>query len=195
MSEPIIRSSAGTPAPVCTDWSCQTLARPRSMKLIPRVTISGWTRKTPTAIPDTRPARTAAANDTTIAWATPPGLWIRVAVTNPAIEATALTDRSIPPVSIVSVWQAARIARGTALRTITPAQLGVTIPGEAIPMTITRIARRPLSGMIGWSRNRLRRRAAVTLPRVAAGGEGGVATGVMAGLALGPVTPAPAGSR
>ena len=33
-------------------------------------------------------------------------------MTNPAIEATAPTDRSMPPVSIVSVWQAARIASG-----------------------------------------------------------------------------------
>ena len=55
-----------------------------------------------------------AASATTIADGQPPGLLISVAVTNPAIEATAPTDRSMPPVSIVSVWQPARIASGTA---------------------------------------------------------------------------------
>ena len=42
--------------------------------------------------------------------ARPPGLWTSVAVTKPVIDATAPTDRSMPPVSIVSVWQPARIA-------------------------------------------------------------------------------------
>ena len=46
-------------------------------------------------------------------WSTPPGLLTNVAVTNPAIDATAPTDRSMPPVSMVSVWQPARIASGT----------------------------------------------------------------------------------
>ena len=34
------------------------------------------------------------------------------AATKPAIEAVAATDRSIPPVSIIIVWQPARIASG-----------------------------------------------------------------------------------
>ena len=79
---------------------------------MPRVMISGWTRKTPTPMPVSSPARAAAARATTIAKGDPPGLSTSVAVTNPAIEATAPTERSIPPVSIVSVWQPARIARG-----------------------------------------------------------------------------------
>ena len=86
-----------------------------------RVMISGWTRNTPTPMPVTRPARAAAARATAIPWTHPPGLWTNVAVTNPAIEATVATERSMPPVSIVSVWQPARMARGTEARMITPA--------------------------------------------------------------------------
>ncbi len=51
------------------------------------------------------------------------GVW--VAMMNAAIEAIIPTDRSMPPVSIVSVWHAARIASGMAARTVTPTQLGV----------------------------------------------------------------------
>ena len=53
------------------------------------------------------------------------------ATRNPAIEATAPTDRSMPPVSIVSVWQPARIASGTAARMMTPTQSALTMPGLA----------------------------------------------------------------
>ena len=48
--------------------------------------------------------------------------WTNVATTKPAIDATAPTERSMPPVSIVSVWQPARMARGTAAWTMTPDQ-------------------------------------------------------------------------
>ncbi len=117
-----MRSESGTPAPVWSVCSCQTLARPRTTKLMPRVMISGWTRNTPTPMPVTRPARAAAVSETAIATGTPPGSLTRVAVTKPAMEATAPTDRSMPPVSIVSVWQPARIASGIAARMITAAQ-------------------------------------------------------------------------
>ena len=115
---------SGTPAPVWTDCSCHTFANPSTMKLMPSVTISGWTLKTPTPIPLMRPASAAAVSATAIPSGTPPGEWMRVAVTKPTIDATAPTDRSMPPVSIVRVWQPARIASGTAVRRITPAHDG-----------------------------------------------------------------------
>ena len=79
---------------------------------MPRVMISGWTRKTPTPMPVIRPTRAATTSGTMIATGRPE-LLMSVAVTNPAIEATAPTDRSMPPVSIARVWQPARIASGT----------------------------------------------------------------------------------
>ena len=53
--DPSQRRTAGTPAPVWTMTSCQTLARPRTTRLMPRVMISGWTRNTPTPTPVRKP--------------------------------------------------------------------------------------------------------------------------------------------
>ena len=89
-------------------------------------------------------------------------------MTKPAIDATAPTERSIPPVSIVSVWQPARIASGTAVRTITPAHDGVTMPGEAIAMTTTRIASSPVRGTTGRSRKGPPDRGEIRRPPTAA---------------------------
>ena len=74
--DPIVRRMSGTPAPVWTDWSCHTFENPSTTKLMPSVTISGWTRKTPTPIPLTRPASAATASATAIPCGTPPGEWI-----------------------------------------------------------------------------------------------------------------------
>ena len=156
---PIHLSSPGTPAPVWTVCSCHTFANPRTTKLMARVMISGCTRNTPTPMPVTRPASAAAASAMTIPWTHPPGLWTNVAVTNPAIEATAATDRSIPPVSIVSVWQPPRMANGTEARKITPHHGRLTMPGSATWIVITRRRSRPVRGMRGRSRNRFRQAA------------------------------------
>ena len=95
--------------------------------------------------------------------ATPvPGPPTSVATTNPDIEATAPTERSMPPVSIVSVWHPARIASGTAARSMTPTQSAFTIPGRAISLRTTSRPRRASSGMIGRSRNSRRHPAAVS---------------------------------
>ena len=67
-----------------------------------RVMISGWTRNTPTPIPVISPANAAAARATAIPAGTPGPLTI-VATRNPDIDATAPTDRSIPPVNIAKV--------------------------------------------------------------------------------------------
>ena len=63
----------------------------------------------------------------------------------------------MPPVSIVSVWQPARIASGTAARSSTPIHSGLTMPGRTISLRTTRTPRRTSSGMIG--RSRMLRRA------------------------------------
>ena len=91
-------------------------------KLMPRVMISGWTRNTPMPTPVTRPASIADDERHQDGRGTPPGLWTSVAVTKPVIDATAPTDRSMPPVSMVIVWQPARIASGTVVRTMMFAQ-------------------------------------------------------------------------
>src|SRR5690606_7395906 len=82
-----------------------------------------------------------------------PGPLTSVATTNPDIEAMAGTDRSMPPGSIVIVSQAARMASGMAVRTITPAQLRLTMPGRMISLRITSRTRITSKGMIGRSRN------------------------------------------
>ena len=66
IAEPTERNSVGTPEPVWTICSCQTLAKPSTMKLMPRVMINGWTRNTPIPTPLTKPARAAARSATTI---------------------------------------------------------------------------------------------------------------------------------
>ena len=96
---------------------------------MPRVMISGWTRNTPTPMPVSEPGEGRDREGHDDRDGQPPGLSTSVATTNPAIEATAPTERSIPPVSIVSVWQPARIASGTAPRRMTPAQSALTMPG------------------------------------------------------------------
>ena len=126
------------------------------MKLMPRVTISGWTRNTPTPMPVDEAGQRGGRERDAIPSTKPPGLLISVAVTNPTIDATAPTDRSMPPVSIVSVWQPARIASGIAVRRMTAAQLGETIPGAASWITTTGRTSRPMSGTIGRSRNSAR---------------------------------------
>ena len=147
----------GRPTPVWTIWSCHTLARPSTTRPMPRVMISGWTRKTPTPMPVTSAGRARPRRAPRGCRRRVPGRRRASRRTNPAIDATAPTDRSMPPVSIVSVWQPARIASGTAARMIAPTQLGVTMPGRTSSLTTTRTPSRPISGMIGRSRNRRRK--------------------------------------
>ena len=68
------------------------------------------------------------------------------------MDATAAAERSIPPVSMVSVWEAARMASGIASLTIVAAQLMVTNPGRINSKTTTRMISRPTSGITGESR-------------------------------------------
>ncbi len=123
----------GSPEPVWSMRSCQTFEKPSTTRPMPRVTMSGWTRKTPTLMPLTSPTSTAALSATATPSGQPPGWLMNVAVTKPAIEATKPTDRSMPPVSIVSVWQPARMASGTAARTITPTQPASRLEGLTGP--------------------------------------------------------------
>ena len=68
------------------------------------------------------------------------------------MEATTATDRSIPPVSMVNVWQAAMMASGIANRSVPDTQLAVTMPGCTICRTTTSRASSPNSGTSGRSR-------------------------------------------
>src|SRR5687767_3511768 len=95
------------------------------------VMISGWTRKIPTPIPFTSPTSAAGTRAMSEA-ASQPKSDTFVAMTYEAIDATTATERSIPPVSMVSDWQAAMIARGMANRSVLDTQLGVTMPGCTI---------------------------------------------------------------
>ena len=93
-----------------------------------------------------------------------PWLVACVAMMNAAIEATVPTDRSMPPVSIASVWQPARIASGIAARIVEADPVVVwTVPGWASSRTTMRMTSSAVSGMSGRSRNRRR------LHRVASG--------------------------
>ena len=90
----------------------------------------------------------------------------------PAIDATAPTERSIPPVSIVRVWQPARIASGIAARRVMPIHVGAdALRARERERRSTRMAARPSSGMIGRSRKRPRQPAAAQ-PRAARGAGG-----------------------
>ena len=106
-------------------------ARPSTTRPMPRVMISGWTRKTPTPMPLTRPASAGGDEgdddrDGRAAWLCDER---RDDERRPSTRPSP-TDRSMPPVSIVRVWQPARIASGTAARMVTPTQAGLTMPGS-----------------------------------------------------------------
>ncbi len=126
---------------------------------MPSVMISGWTLNTPTPMPLAIPAMRAASRAS--AMAGPDPIWpVWVAMMNAAIEATVPTDRSMPPVSIASVWAAPRIASGTAARIVEPTQLWVTTPGWASCIRTTSSTRSAVSGMSGRSRRSRRVRSA-----------------------------------
>ena len=55
-------------------------------------------------------------------------------------------DRSIPPVSMHSVWLAARMARGQASSRVERTPLGVNMPGATSPVTTYRSSRTPVEG-------------------------------------------------
>ena len=91
------------------------------MLAMPSVMISGLTRKTPTPMPlmrpTTRPTRIAIATAVVV----PRDAW--PAMMYAAAVAVAATDRSMPAVSITSVWPAARNASGAANCRIVPMRL------------------------------------------------------------------------
>ena len=89
-------------------------------------------------------------------------------MTYAAIDATTATDRSIPPVSMVSVWHAAMMARGIANRSVLDTQLGVTMPGCTICRTRTSTASRTNSATSGRSRIHARATATIDWSRAVA---------------------------
>ena len=88
------------------------------------------------------------------------------------MEATEAADRSMPPVSMVSVWQAARIASGMAKRMVVLAQCRADRPGTRRPGgSPPAPAAGRCSGMIGRSRSMRRQSMRPVAPR--GGGRGG----------------------
>ena len=115
---------------------------------MPRVMISGWTLNTPMPMPLIVPAMTAAPRPMRIATTWPwPVDW--VATRNAAIDAIVPTERSMPPVSIASVWQPARIASGIAARIAMATQLGLRVPGWTSSRTMTSATSSAVSGISG----------------------------------------------
>ncbi len=84
------------------------------IRLVPSVMISGWTRKTPTPMPLARPISTRRQHGEQRAPPPGPGCTTCVAMMKALIVATVPTDRSMPPVSMVMVWQPASSASGMA---------------------------------------------------------------------------------
>ncbi len=80
------------------------------MLAMPSVMISGFTRNTPTPMPLMRP--TTSPTSTAMASAVPVPRDACPAMMYAAAVAVAATDRSMPAVSITSVWPAARNASG-----------------------------------------------------------------------------------
>ena len=66
-----------------------------------------------------------------------------------AIVAAVPTERSMPPVSMVMVWQPASSASGIANFTVLAIQRWLTMPGLRICSTITSRISRTISGTIG----------------------------------------------
>jgi hypothetical protein len=110
--------------------------------------IKGWTLKIPTPMPLATPISSAGTSAISIATAGPwTGDW--VAVMKAAMVATVATDRSIPPVSMVMVWQPARMASGIANLMVLAIQRSLTIPGRRIWRMITSTMSRTISGISG----------------------------------------------
>ena len=130
------------------------------------VMINGWTRKTPTPIPFTRPT-TAAGTSAMSDAGSQPTSDTSVAMTYAVIDATTATERSMPPVSIVRVWQAAMIARGIANRIVLDTHVAVTIPGCTIWRTRTSSDSKPRGDEC---RSTHPRRATASVDRSAGGG-------------------------
>ena len=76
-----------------------------------------------------------------------------------AIVATVPTERSMPPVSMVMVWQPARMASGMANLMVLAIQRSLTMPGRRICRTTTSATSSTISGTSGWSlmKRRMRR--------------------------------------
>ena len=65
-------------------------------------------------------------------------------MTKAVIVATMPTERSMPPVSIVSVWAAARMASGMANLMVLLTQRSLTMPGCRISSTTTSASSRTM---------------------------------------------------
>ena len=116
---------------------------------IPSVMISGWTRKMPTPMPLARPISIPGTmrDEHRRSQARASAIW--VATMKALIVATVPTERSMPPVSIVMVWQPARMASGIANLIVLAIQRSLTMPGRRNSSATTSRMKRTISGTIG----------------------------------------------
>ena len=101
------------------------------IRLVPKVMISGMHPEDAAPMPLARPIRTAGTSEIRIAIAGPCVVTC-VAMMKAAIVAMVPADRSMPPVSMVIVWQAARMASGMANLIVFAIHRSLTMPGRRI---------------------------------------------------------------
>ena len=111
--------------------------------------ISGLTLKTPTPTPLTVPTARPTARAMPSATTGPDPLWL--AATYAAKFAVMTVERSMPPVSMHSVWLAARMASGQASSSVDRTPLALNRPGSTSPVTTYRTSRTPPRTMAGRS--------------------------------------------
>ena len=111
-SPPTSRTIGGTLVPPRRLPDACTVSSPVTMPAMPRVMISGCTRKIPTPMPLTRPTASPTASPSPIARTVPSDSC--EAITYAAAVAVAAIERSMPRVSIAIVCPAAMIASGAA---------------------------------------------------------------------------------
>ena len=112
--------------------------------------ISGWTWAKATPKPLASPISSAGTRLTAIAPGTP-RIGTCVAMTKAEMVATIPADMSMPPVSMVMVWQAASIASGMANLMVLAIQRSLTMPGRITSSAATSTASRIRSGITGLS--------------------------------------------
>jgi hypothetical protein len=130
-----------------------TVTTPSRTLAIPKVMISGLTLNTPTPTPLIEPTSRPTNRASRSALRVPSPL--RLAAMYAARFAVSATDRSIPPVSMHSVWLAAKIASGQASSRIERTPPTVNRLGSNAPVTRYSTTSSPVSAITGRSASRV----------------------------------------
>ena len=111
----VLTNSPTTVDPASHPWAHE-LKSPKMIPDMAMVMMSGFTRKTPTPMPLAAPAPIPTRIPSPIATNAPFSAW--AAVMYAAAVAIMEADRSMPPVIMRTVWLAAMIPTGTAMRAV-----------------------------------------------------------------------------